>query len=173
MNQFLEWINVVSPGVITGLFSLLAFMFQRKEARSKKNSERMDQIANHMELISEMIEKNYEIISWNMESIQEVSNDLADLKSLTQANAEGTKDTLRYMLQRQHAQYMVTGYISSHQLDEFNEQFETYASLGGNGTAAGWKREIETLPVRDDLPILNPYLEIYKEKILEERGELY
>ena len=86
------------------------------------------------------------------------------LKEATEVNGEGVKVMMRYMLQRYHAEYMLQGFITSHQKTEFLEAYEIYHAKGGNGTAEGWKNELCELPVRDDLPVTNPYLEMMKSK---------
>ncbi|EJW96822.1 hypothetical protein EVA_15072 [gut metagenome] len=72
------------------------------------------------------------------------------------------------MLQRYHAEYMMQGFVTSRQKRDFLEAYAVYEEKGGNGTAEGWKREISELPVRDDLAVVNPYLEILKK---DRKGE--
>ncbi len=87
-----------------------------------------------------------------------------ELKTATEQNSEGVKVLMRYMLQRYHAAYMMRGFITSHEKQEFLEAYQVYHAKGGNGTGESWKREVDTLPVRDDVPVVNPYLELMKKE---------
>lgn len=121
-----------------------------------------------MDEILKQIKKNAEASNANAEIIKEFSVAIQDLKGVTEANSEGVKDILRYMLQRFHGEYMVLGYIHSHQLSEYLDIYKAYSALGGNGTGEGWCKEVCDLPVRDDLPIINPYLDLMKKETRKE-----
>ncbi|WP_305180686.1 hypothetical protein [Ileibacterium valens] len=161
MNNVFEFILTISPAVTAGLFGLLSLMLQKKEARSKRNSERMEEIL-------QLIKQNEETSQKNTELITDFSQWLEHIKVMVEANSVGVKDILRYMLQRFHATYKLVGYLDSHQLKEYQEMHAAYHSLHGNGTGDIWLAEVESLPIRDDLPTVNPYLEILKKETGDE-----
>ena len=63
-----------------------------------------------------------------------IEKKLDDIYQNVMLNNASSKSAMRYMLQRRHAEYMMQGYVTSLQLDEFNRDWETYAAQGGNGT---------------------------------------
>lgn len=65
------------------------------------------------------------------------------------ANSKGTMLLLRGQLKSYHKEYMERGYVTSDELAEYLEIYEAYHSLGGNGVATHWKKDVETLEVRD------------------------
>lgn len=156
MEDLIKWITGVSPAVVAGLFSVIMWKLNKREESSKRNHELTQDISDRINEAEKKI------------------NDIAEIssKSLldTQINREGIKVNLRYMLQRFHAEYMMQGYVNSHQQSEFLEVFHAYEAMGGNGTGKSWAEEIETLPIRDDLPVINPFVELMKrEQIYREQ----
>ena len=159
-----EFINNIGPAVIAGLFGVIMWKLQaaessRKESREKQN-ERMDRIEKSLD---EMQDKAVKLSDLEKE-IWCLSDVAEKLKSVGDVNGEGLKILMRYLLQRYHAEYMMQGFVTSHQRSDFLEAYSVYKAKGGNGTAEGWKNEVEQLSVRDDLPVVNPYLEFLKKE---------
>ena len=153
----LEFLNAIGPVTVTGLFGIILWRLQAADADRKANRAKADeQFAR--------IEANTQRSQLNKEAIAELGLITARLRDSAESNDEGLKLVMRYLLQRYHAEYMLQGFITSHQKTEFLEVYEIYHAKGGNGTAEGWKNELCELPVRDDLPVTNPYLEMMKSK---------
>ena len=153
----LEFLNAIGPVTVTGLFGIILWRLQAADADRKANRAKADeQFAR--------IEANTQRSQLNNEAIAELGLITARLRDSAESNDEGLKLIMRYLLQRYHAEYMLQGFITSHQKTEFLEAYEIYHEKGGNGTAEGWKNELCELPVRDDLPVTNPYLELMKSK---------
>ena len=153
----LEFLNAIGPVTVTGLFGIILWRLQAADADRKANRAKADeQFAR--------IEANTQRSQLNEEAIAELGLITARLRDSAESNDEGLKLVIRYLLQRYHAEYMLQGFITSHQKTEFLEAYEIYHAKGGNGTAEGWKNELCELPVRDDLPVTNPYLELMKSK---------
>ena len=152
----LEFLNAIGPVTVTGLFGIILWRLQAADADRKANRSKSDeQFAR--------IEANTQRSQLNEEAIAELGLITARLRDSAESNDEGLKLVIRYLLQRYHAEYMLQGFITSHQKTEFLEAYEIYHAKGGNGTAEGWKNELCELPVRDDVPVINPYLEMIKE----------
>ena len=153
----LEFLNAIGPVTVTGLFGIILWRLQAADADRKANRAKADeQFAR--------IEANTQRSQLNKEAIAELGLITARLRDSAESNDEGLKLVMRYLLQRYHAEYMLQGFLTSHQKTEFLEAYEIYHAKGGNGTAEGWKNELCELPVRDDLPVTNPYLELMKSK---------
>ena len=110
-----------------------------------------------------MIQANTAKLADHDALIVSLSEIARQLQVSTEINSEGVKVLMRYMLQRYHATYMMRGFITSHEKQEFLEAYYVYHDKGGNGTGESWMREVDGLPVRDDVPVINPYLEMLKE----------
>lgn len=67
------------------------------------------------------------------------------------ASAKAMKILLRGQIYELHARYMERGCIEPQELFEFSEIYEIYSqSYKGNGTAKRMKRDIDTLPIKED-----------------------
>ena len=61
------------------------------------------------------------------------------------ANSKGTMLILRVQLIEYHDKYMRLGEIPSYAYENFNEMYDAYHKLGGNGMVTKMKQEIEEL----------------------------
>lgn len=75
---------------------------------------------------------------------------------------------LRYMLQRYHTEYMLQEFVTTEQYRNFEEIYNVYHSLKGNGTATKWFDEIKELEIRDDIKV---GLSIYAQNYLKNKEE--
>lgn len=74
------------------------------------------------------------------------------------ANSRGTMLILRYMLSRYHVEYTHKGYVTQGQYHEFEELYDAYHDLGGNGAATHMWEDIKKLPIRSDITEeISPY----------------
>ena len=157
MELWTSLIDACGSAIVAGLFGVVMWYLQRQEKAGKVRDEdtkkRLEMIQAHTAKLAD-----HDLALATLTDIME------KLKEGIDMDGEGFKVIMRYMLQRYHAEYMIQGYITSHQLTEFLEAYEIYKAKGGNGTAKGWKEEICALPVRDDLHPGNPYLELMKSK---------
>ena len=64
------------------------------------------------------------------------------------ANSKGTMLLLRVQLIEYHDKYMRLGEIPSYAYENFNEMYDAYHKLGGNGMVTKMKQEIEELHVK-------------------------
>lgn len=64
------------------------------------------------------------------------------------ANSKGTMLLLRVQLIEYHDKYMRLGEISSYAYENFNEMYDAYHKLGGNGMVTKMKQEIEELHLK-------------------------
>lgn len=58
------------------------------------------------------------------------------------------KVLMRRELRELHDEHMRAGFIKPYQLGEFEEIYEIYHALGGNGTGTIWKEDVEKLERR-------------------------
>ena len=157
MELWTSLIDACGSALVAGLFGVVMWYLQKQEKQGKVRDEDTKKRL-------EMIQANTAKLADHDALIVSLSEIAQRLKEATEVNGEGVKVMMRYMLQRYHAEYMLQGFITSHQKTEFLEAYEIYHAKGGNGTAEGWKNELCELPVRDDLPVTNPYLEMMKSK---------
>lgn len=64
------------------------------------------------------------------------------------ANSKGTMLLLRVQLIEYHDKYMRIGEIPSYAYENFNEMYDAYHKLGGNGMVTKMKQEIEELHIK-------------------------
>lgn len=64
------------------------------------------------------------------------------------ANSKGTMLLLRVQLIEYHDKYMRLGEIPSYAYENFNEMYDAYHKLGGNGMVTKMKQEIEKLHLK-------------------------
>lgn len=64
------------------------------------------------------------------------------------ANSKGTMLLLRVQLVEYHDKYMRLGEIPSYAYENFNEMYDAYHKLGGNGMVTKMKQEIEELHLK-------------------------
>lgn len=64
------------------------------------------------------------------------------------ANGKGTMLLLRVQLMEYHDKYVELGYITSHAYQNFNEMYNAYHDLGGNGMITKMKQEVDKLDIR-------------------------
>lgn len=76
---------------------------------------------------------------------KEVEEKEKKIAMIRQANSEGIKLVLRYMLNRYHTEYMLQKKMSYGQYKDWMEIFEAYRALGGNSIAMDWNDDIEKL----------------------------
>lgn len=69
--------------------------------------------------------------------------------SVKSATAKSMKLLLRRELKQLHSEYMKKGNISSEEYTEYEELYNTYHELGGNGTGTKWFKEIESLSLKE------------------------
>lgn len=65
-----------------------------------------------------------------------------------EANSHGTMLLLRVQLIEYHDKYMQLGEIPSYAYENFNEMYDAYHKLGGNGMVTKMKQEIEELHLK-------------------------
>lgn len=65
-----------------------------------------------------------------------------------EANSRGTMLLLRVQLIEYHDKYMRLGEIPSYAYENFNEMYDAYHRLGGNGMVTKMKQEIEELHLK-------------------------
>lgn len=73
---------------------------------------------------------------------------LKNQKSDRDANSRGTMLLLRVQMIEYHNKYMKLGEIPSYAYQNFQEMYEAYHELGGNGMVTKMKNEIEDLHLK-------------------------
>lgn len=157
MELWTSLIDACGSALVAGLFGVVMWCLQKQEKQGKVRDE-------YTKKRLEMIQANTAKLADHDALIVSLSQLAKELKAATDQNSDGVKVLMRYMLQRYHATYMMRGFITSHEKQEFLEAYHVYHGKGGNGTGESWMREVDGLPVRDDVPVVNPYLEILREK---------
>lgn len=157
MELWTSLIDACGSALVAGLFGVVMWYLQKQEKQGKVRDEDTKKRL-------EMIQANTAKLADHDALIMSLSHLAKELKTANDQNSEGVKVLMRYMLQRYHAAYMMRGFITSHEKQEFLEAYHVYHDKGGNGTGESWMREVDGLPVRDDVPVINPYLELMKSK---------
>lgn len=160
INALLILIDRISAPVCTGIMAIILYrlqkMDQKRDTAREENKEREKQ--KREESIRRETAKNEKDERERIE-LMDIVKENRDMLSLIN---DSSKSTMRYMLQRRHAEYKTQGCITSIQLDEFNLDYETYKAQGGNGTAEKWHKEVNALPIDDTYVPKNIYLEMLK-----------
>lgn len=73
---------------------------------------------------------------------------LKEQKKDRDANSKGTMLLLRVQLIEYHDKYVSLGEIPSYAYDNFNEMYEAYHALGGNGMVTKMHEEIQELHLK-------------------------
>lgn len=157
MELWTSLIDACGSALVAGLFGVVMWYLQKQEKQGKVRDEDTKKRL-------EMIQANTAKLADHDALIMSLSHLAKELKTANDQNSEGVKVLMRYMLQRYHATYMMRGFVTSHEKQEFLEAYHVYHDKGGNGTGESWMREVDRLPVRDDVPVINPYLELMKSK---------
>lgn len=89
-------------------------------------------------------------------------------EATNKALVDGVMLQLRYMLQRYHTEYMLQEFVTTEQYRNFEEIYNVYHSLKGNGTATKWFDEIKELEIRDDIKV---GLSVYAQNYLKNKEE--
>lgn len=154
-TKFLEALaTVILPIVMTSLMGIITYKIEYRDKKKEKELERAEALRKEEADRFEQFRKE------EKELHEELKRMIRENTERTFLNAEASKDVLRYMLTRYHAEYMIQGYITSHQLDVFSELYNTYHVLGGNGTVTHLFEEVSNLPVRNDCPSVSPYQKV-------------
>ena len=80
-----------------------------------------------------------------------------------EANAQGTKMILLYMLERLYEEYKLQNYVTHEQRDRFFEIYNAYHNLGGNGYGTALWETVEGLDIRNDVDGVSPFVKMLKE----------
>ena len=73
---------------------------------------------------------------------------LKNQKKDRDANSKGTMLLLRVQLIEYHDKYIALGEIPSYAYENFNDMYQAYHALGGNGMVTKMKEEIEELHLK-------------------------
>lgn len=73
---------------------------------------------------------------------------LKEQKKDRDANSKGTMLLLRVQLIEYHDKYVSLGEIPSYAYDNFNEMYDAYHALGGNGMVTKMHKEIQELHLK-------------------------
>lgn len=90
------------------------------------------------------------------------------------ANSQGTRLILFYMLQRLHTEYKHQGFVTYNQRRSFREIYDAYHALGGNGFGTAMWEEVNELEIKNEEVGLSTYAKSYlaeKEKITKDLRE--
>lgn len=71
-----------------------------------------------------------------------------ELRFTNKAIVSGVRELLKSELKQKHSEYMMQEFISSDDLHNFEELYNCYHNLGGNGTGTKWYDEVLTLPLK-------------------------
>ena len=82
-----------------------------------------------------------------------------------EANAQGTKMILLYMLERLYEEFKLQNYVTHEQRDRFFEIYNAYHNLGGNGYGTALWQSVQELEIRNDVDGVSPYAKLLKEAI--------
>ena len=80
------------------------------------------------------------------------------------ANTSGVKEILGYMIDRWHEEYILQGYITTHQFNQFKSVYDAYHENGGNGAREEKWHHIQKLQIDDTKSSISPFLQFYFEQ---------
>ena len=79
----------------------------------------------------------------------------------------GMKEILGYMIDRWHEEYILQGYITTDQRNQFEDVYKAYAANKGNGARAAKWAEVQNLHIDDTKSSMSPFLQFYLEQKLK------
>lgn len=98
---------------------------------------------------------------------------LKDEREERKANTQGMKEILGYMIDRWHEEFILQGYVTTDQRNQFEDVYNAYAKNKGNGARKKKWEEIQALHVDDTKSSISPFLQFYFEQKskMEREGE--
>ena len=89
---------------------------------------------------------------------------LKEERNERKANSQGMREILGYMLDRWHEEFVLQGYVTTDQRNQYEEVYKAYAANKGNGARAAKWAEIQRLRVDDTKSSMSPFLQFYFEQ---------
>lgn len=89
---------------------------------------------------------------------------LKEERSERKANTQGMREILGYMIDRWHEEFILQGYVTTDQRNQFESVYKAYAANKGNGARKAKWDEIQRLRVDDTKSSMSPFLQFYFEQ---------
>ncbi len=86
------------------------------------------------------------------------------------ANTQGMKEILGYMIDRWHEEFILQGYVTTDQRNNFENVYIAYAANKGNGARKAKWEEVQRLRVDDTKSSMSLYLQFYLDQRTKEEG---
>ena len=141
-------INICSTFGVSGL--LLFFVkryYEKKDEALKEGKRERREIKDAIDKIAKQNEEQYAMIAFQNDKISSLSDDIKALREQGSQNSQADRDILRdAMLRIYHNCYEVKGWISVNDLESFQNMFESYTALHGNGMIPSVREKIMSLP---------------------------
>ena len=90
-------------------------------------------------------------------TIKLLKDEIAERK----ASNQGMKEILGYMLDRWHEEFILQGYVTTTQRNQFKSVYDAYAANKGNGARELKWKEIQSLHIDDTKSSMSPFLQFY------------
>lgn len=97
---------------------------------------------------------------------------LKEERNERKANTQGMREILGYMIDRWHEEFILQGYVTTDQRNQFESVYKAYAANKGNGARKAKWDEIQRLRVDDTKSSMSPFLQFYFEQkaLMEKEG---
>ncbi len=79
------------------------------------------------------------------------------------ATTQGMKEVLGYMIDRWHEEFVLQGYVTSDQRNQFEGAYAAYAANKGNGARKKKWEDVQKLTIDDTKSSISPFLKFYFE----------
>ena len=86
------------------------------------------------------------------------------------ANTQGMKEILGYMIDRWHEEFILQGYVTTDQRNNFENVYIAYAANKGNGARKAKWEEVQRLRVDDTKSSMSLYLQFYLDQRNKNEG---
>lgn len=86
------------------------------------------------------------------------------------ANTQGMKEILGYMIDRWHEEFILQGYVTTDQRNNFENVYIAYAANKGNGARKAKWEEVQRLRVDDTKSSMSLYLQFYLDQRNKKEG---
>lgn len=134
----------VIPSMLTAMTTVITTLITN---RKKKQKEMKDGLNDINKRISDKIDDKIDELKGNLEGkIDKVSKDFGDYQKTSSANM---KVLLRHNIDQMYDKFTSRGYITFKDLEELEETYQSYSSLGGNHIGEEKYKAIKELPVID------------------------
>lgn len=103
-------------------------------------------------------------VVWHLQNQKKADNKRIDEEhKKREANANGTRAILLYMLERLYSEYKMQGFVTHEQRQRFKDIYIAYHDLGGNGYGTQLWDFVKELEINNNVAISSPFYKVMED----------